>query len=433
MRRMLSAAAALIAGASAFGQSASPAVFVCNNGNLEGSVTSYKVGKDGSLVFNDRVITGTRPAGKTFHPGTNCQSITISPSGEFLAIGHGTSATQSEQLTIIQIDSDAMLEIYAVLSVFDSPIDVEWLTDTLLASTQTSSNPCFTNTYRWDPGPGTITFIDFQATGSFSTSYAKHPTLPILYANNSSGNQISVIEYNPMTGFQTLVEVEPTVGAFPLGLGVSPNGKWLYAGGGISGGGHAVLAYEIDQVTGALSVITGSPFVSPGQSPKQVAVTGDSRFAIVAHGTDATARVLAIDEKSGSLTDTGFSYDIGPQGSMGEVATCGDLVFITDRDTITDGVRGTRSFTAQSNGQLVQNGTIVDSQGISPWNLVVWKPVVAPPCPADLDGDGAVGSADAALLLGAWGTAGPGDLDGSGTVGSGDVALLLGSWGPCPA
>ncbi len=52
-------------------------------------------------------------------------------------------------------------------------------------------------------------------------------------------------------------------------------------------------------------------------------------------------------------------------------------------------------------------------------------------CPADLDGDGQVGSADIAILLGAWGTAGPGDLDGSGVVGSGDVAILLGSWGPC--
>ncbi|MEC9373540.1 MAG: hypothetical protein VYC34_06840 [Planctomycetota bacterium] len=54
------------------------------------------------------------------------------------------------------------------------------------------------------------------------------------------------------------------------------------------------------------------------------------------------------------------------------------------------------------------------------------------PCPADLDGDGAVGSADLGALLGAWGQPDPADFDGSGSVGSEDLGVLLGSWGPCP-
>ena len=48
-------------------------------------------------------------------------------------------------------------------------------------------------------------------------------------------------------------------------------------------------------------------------------------------------------------------------------------------------------------------------------------------CP-DLNGDGSIGSADLAILLGAWGTGGPGDLNASGTVDSADLALLLGAW-----
>jgi hypothetical protein len=49
--------------------------------------------------------------------------------------------------------------------------------------------------------------------------------------------------------------------------------------------------------------------------------------------------------------------------------------------------------------------------------------------PADLDGDGTVGSADLAILLGEWGTPGPlGDLDGDGVVGSSDLTVLLGRW-----
>ncbi len=54
-------------------------------------------------------------------------------------------------------------------------------------------------------------------------------------------------------------------------------------------------------------------------------------------------------------------------------------------------------------------------------------------CPADLDGDGTVGAADLALLLGAWGPCAecPADLDGDGQVAPFDLALLLGNWGPC--
>ncbi|MCZ6651762.1 MAG: hypothetical protein O7D91_01900 [Planctomycetota bacterium] len=61
----------------------------------------------------------------------------------------------------------------------------------------------------------------------------------------------------------------------------------------------------------------------------------------------------------------------------------------------------------------------------------------APACPADFDGDGAVGPFDLALLLGNWGPCAdpdncPADLDGNGEVGPFDLALVLGNWGPCP-
>jgi hypothetical protein len=54
------------------------------------------------------------------------------------------------------------------------------------------------------------------------------------------------------------------------------------------------------------------------------------------------------------------------------------------------------------------------------------------PCIGDLDGDGIVGPADLAILLGGWGGAGSSDLNGSGTTDAADLALLLGAWGGCP-
>jgi len=59
--------------------------------------------------------------------------------------------------------------------------------------------------------------------------------------------------------------------------------------------------------------------------------------------------------------------------------------------------------------------------------------LVEPACAADLDGDGRVGSADLAQVLGFWGLGGVTDLDGDGTTGGGDLAIVLAAWGDCGA
>ena len=57
-----------------------------------------------------------------------------------------------------------------------------------------------------------------------------------------------------------------------------------------------------------------------------------------------------------------------------------------------------------------------------------------PPCPADLNGDGAVNGSDLTALLGAWGAANGSnaDLNGDGQVNGSDLTALLGAWGNCP-
>ena len=56
------------------------------------------------------------------------------------------------------------------------------------------------------------------------------------------------------------------------------------------------------------------------------------------------------------------------------------------------------------------------------------------PCPADIDGDSAVGINDFLELLAAWGPnpGHPADINGDGTVGINDFLDLLAAWGPCP-
>ncbi len=54
-------------------------------------------------------------------------------------------------------------------------------------------------------------------------------------------------------------------------------------------------------------------------------------------------------------------------------------------------------------------------------------------CPANLNGDCAVGAADLAQLLASWGPCDdcPADFNGDGVVGAADLAQLLANWGPC--
>jgi hypothetical protein len=51
-------------------------------------------------------------------------------------------------------------------------------------------------------------------------------------------------------------------------------------------------------------------------------------------------------------------------------------------------------------------------------------------CPADLDGDGNVDSADLGILISGWGTP-AGDIDGDGVADSVDLGQLLSAWGAC--
>jgi len=57
---------------------------------------------------------------------------------------------------------------------------------------------------------------------------------------------------------------------------------------------------------------------------------------------------------------------------------------------------------------------------------------IAPPCFADISGDGVVDGVDLSRLLGFWGRDGEADVDGSGVTDGSDLSIVLAHWGPCP-
>jgi len=413
------------------GQVTRKAAFVANSGNLEGSVSSFTFNADGSLNFVQKIITGERPSTSVYEPGCNPYTIAISPNGRYLATGHASSDDPIQQVTLLEVASDATLSVIYEHPHPDTAMDVEWIDDRYLAALRTDFGQ--TNQviiYELDADTPALVEVDRGDCGTFTTSLAVHPSRTRLYAGDSNANRIYPFQIAP-DGTLTPLASTATGNTYPLGVGVSPDGLKLYAGGGISSGGHAVLGYHI-LPAGTLQAMTGTPFNSPGESPKDTAFSSDASMLFVSHGTDATVRSFLIDAETGAPTATGFFFDVGMQGSLGDHAVLHDWLLVTDNTTALDGVRGLYSFDILPNGGLAINGAIVDTQGINPREIAVWRP----PCPGDTDGDDDVDLVDLAVLLGTYGLChgDPGyvpqaDFNGDDCVTLDDLAELLGHYG----
>ena len=420
-----------IAAPGALAQATFPAAFLANNGNLEGSVTSFSYNPDHSLVVVEKEVTGTRPSTSVYEPGCNAYTIAISPNGRYLATGHASSNDPFQQVTILEVAADATMTIIHEHLHPDTPMDIEWITDEYVATTQTEYGlQNFIILYHFDAETETLTQVDAEAVGTFTTSLALHPSRQYLYAGNTgSSNSIFVLQFHP-EGTLSLKQTVATSSTYPLGVSVSPNGKFLYAAGGISGGGHQVLGYSIHE-DGTLTALGGSPFYSPGSSPKDFTFSSDSAYLFVGHGSDATVRSFSIDQESGAITATGYSFDVGIQGELGDMYVSGDILLVSDNFY---DARGLYSFDILPNGNFTMNGTIVDSLGIGPREITAWIPPT--PCPGDVDGDLDVDLSDLAALLSAYGTC-PGDanyipeadLDGIECITLSDLAELLAHYG----
>ncbi len=398
----------------ALGQAAFRAVFVANNGNLEGSVSSFRVNGDGSVSFVSELNTGL-----------NAFGISLSPSGRLLASSHTTASTTTEQITVMRVANDATLSLLAVFQTPDSPLDLRWIREDLLAVTLTNvSAPNKVIMYRFVESPPSLTEIDRYDTGSFNSYLALHPSRQALYTQDSTGATVNAWQIQP-NGTLTLLDSESTAPAFALWMQVSPDGTKLYVAGGASSSDEKVNGFHI-AADGSLTPMAGNPFVVARSSPKVLAFSQNGAFLLVGFARRSEVRSYAIDPQSGALSDSGFLFSFpGIQGDLGTIASLDNLTFVVDRFTSTNAARGLFSTSVAADGSFSQIGGIVDTQGISPDRLVVWDPPTN--CP-DLTGDGRTNESDLGLLLQNW-QAGPGgDLNQDGATDESDLGILLQNW-----
>ncbi len=389
-QRLLPSLAAILAlwpAASVVGQATVRAVFVANNGDLTGSVTSFTLGPDLAPVLRTHLVTGSRAVLTDPCAGCKAYEISLTPNGKYLAVAHVSG--NPDALTILQVAADAAISQVLQISLAagsDGPLDVQWLDDEYLAVLRVVPNPDQVAIYRFLPSPPSLSFINAYAVGTGASHLAIHPSRQYLYVNNSSpvpARQVYAFSVSA-GGVLTQIDAEATGTPAPFELAVSPNGQWLYAVCGATGSGQQVVGLNIAP-DGTLSAMAGSPFTTPSLSPTNLFVTADNIYCIVGHASDALARVLQINPATGELSPTAHFFDVGSAGTLGDVRSMRDLLFLTDNSASDNGLIGLYSLTIGSGGALTPNGAIAPSGGQEPRTLAAWTPRV--PGDADCDGD----------------------------------------------
>jgi hypothetical protein len=413
-------------------QSSQPTLFVANNGNSVGSVTSFHINADGSLEFIQNVVT----------PGSsNAQTIAIAPSGRWLCTGHGTSNGITEQLTFFEVHGDGTMSIILETLTPDSPVDVEWIDDEYLVVTNTSASPDQLIVYRFNPAVPSITQTWFIGLSSSTFDIVIDRAHNLMHARSATSS-VWPLRINPDRTLTHIGAAVPT-GVYFLGPGLSPDGSRLYHGGGISSfnglSRRWIGGMEVDTTTGALTPLPNAPYLSPpvsgtsGPSPKQVVITGDGRFAYVAHGSSGDVQGFSIDKETGELTlIPGAYYDVGTQGQCSRMTTFGDTLYVLRYYSNPNPGDGVLAFHINADGTFSQIETLYATQGSLPWELVAWPGVIAE-CPADVNTSGAVDIDDLLMVISSWGpcTSCEADINSSGAVDIDDLLAVIRAWGPC--
>lgn len=419
---MAVAAASLGAAGVAGAQPIGRAVFV-GHYYPQATVASFRVNADGTLTH-----AGSVPSVEW------TQAIALSPDGRWLAAAAGTSATSFEPLRIYRVNSDASLEPFFDTTVPDSPLEMAWLAPDILAVLETDQVTSRIGIYRWFPDGPSLVQMDRQVSGGFNAHIAYHPGSEYLYTQISSGSlkgpEIERWKIKPNWTLEAAGSFYTP--CYPLDPVFSPRGDFLFAGGGISMGRHAVLSFMVSEDEGGLIPALGSPFVSPGNSPAFFAVMGDGRIVAVGHGTDSTVRTFFI-AADGTLTYTGHSFQVqNLTGSIGEIGAIADVLYVTDDTSAIDGVQGIYALRVGPDGSMTPLGPILDTGTPRPEGAIaLWDPSRL--CPADFDGNSTVNSADISAFLTRWladVTEGGGyaDFDASGTTNSTDISAFLSDW-----
>jgi len=178
---------------------------------------------------------------------------------------------------------------------------------------------CNTAGYVLDNGDGSLvesTGSPFNV-GSYPQSIAIDPLQRFAYTSSFNTKQITCYTLNQDTGALAPIGIPVVAGSGVSELAVDPSGKYLYAVNSTTSfndGGSSISAYAINQGTGALGAMAGSPFavgtdLDAIYQPQGLVIDQTGRFLYVTiYGTGDNVAVFDIDAATGTLTKSAASF-----------------------------------------------------------------------------------------------------------------------------
>ncbi len=190
------------------------------------------------------------------------------------------------------------------------------------------------------------------------------------YTASNSGSQIYAFTISATTGQLTAVSNSPyTEGASPAAVSLSPNGMFAFSA---TNDGKDIYAFTIDQSSGALTALSGNPYLTTfatGSPYPDIAVSPNSQYLYLASSGDGKVAGFSIDQTSGALTALpGSPYTAG-LGAAGIPAFSPNGNFLYVVNSTANTVSG---FAIGAGGALTSIGANVATGGGPTW--IVFTP-----------------------------------------------------------
>ena len=203
------------------------------------------------------------------------------------------------------------------------------------------SNPAQTCTVA--SGSGTASADVTTVAVSCTNSVATGTTGKFAYTADNTGGKIYAYTINQTSGALTPVSGSPYAdGTAPAAVSLAPNGKFAFSA---SDSGTKVHAFTIDQTSGALTEVSGSPFSTGftiGSSFPDIAVDSQSAHLYLASAGDAKVAGFAINATTGALaTLAGSPYAAGTNaGGIPAFSPDGKYLYVVDQNSSGGSVSG---------------------------------------------------------------------------------------------
>jgi YVTN family beta-propeller protein len=183
-------------------------------------------------------------------------------------------------------------------------------------------------TFTLDPTTSAVAQVGNFAADSNPNATAFSPDGTLLAASNFYSNDVTVYSVNQLTGALTQVPGSPfAAGAGPFLAAFSPSGDFLAVA---NSGSNSVSVYSVNHSTGFLTPVVNSPFAT-GPYPLSVAFSPDSRFLATANQNGNSVSVFSVNQTTGALTQVaGSPFAAGSGPRVAAFNPTGAFLAVTD-------------------------------------------------------------------------------------------------------